>query len=206
MTLAAHGISVRLGRRRVVDDVSVHVARGELVALLGPNGCGKSTTMRALAGVQRIEAGSITLDEMPLARLAPRRRARHMAFVAQSAATTPALTVRQHVALGRHPHRARLGAGAPRDARIVDAALRRFGVLRYADTPVDALSGGERQRVRLATALAQEPQYLLLDEPLNGLDIEHQLDLIALLRDLATERRPRRARRAARFRPHGAHL
>ncbi len=192
MTLQARNLAVDLPPRRVLTGVDLTIEPGEMVAIVGPNGSGKSTLLRALAGLLRPAAGSITLDAKPLHRYTKRTLARRRGLLAQSADLPQLTTVREHVAMGRHAHASALaslfrsGDQATHDYAI-DRAMQRCGVAHLSDRRMEALSGGERQRVRLATTLAQEPAYLMLDEPLTGLDIEHQLSLLDLLRQLNTE-------------------
>ncbi|MGD1914639.1 MAG: ABC transporter ATP-binding protein [Phycisphaerales bacterium] len=191
MTLAAHELVVDLGSNRVLNGVDLSITPGEMVAIVGPNGSGKSTLLRALAGLLRPAAGGTTLDAKPLHRFAKRSLARRRGLLAQTADLPQLTTVREHVAMGRHAHTSPLATlfrsvdQATHNAAI-NAAMDRCGVAHLAERRMEALSGGERQRVRLATTLAQQPDILLLDEPLTGLDIEHQLGLLDLLSDLNT--------------------
>jgi iron complex transport system ATP-binding protein len=189
MTLQARNLAVDLPPRRVLTGVDLTIEPGEMVAIIGPNGSGKSTLLRALAGLLRPAAGSVTLDARPLHRYPKRALARRRGLLAQSADLPQLTTVREHVAMGRHAHASALaslfrsGDQSAHNAAI-DTAMHRCGVTHLADRRMEALSGGERQRVRLATTLAQEPGILMLDEPLTGLDIEHQLSLLDLLGEL----------------------
>jgi iron complex transport system ATP-binding protein len=158
-----------------------------VTAVLGPNGAGKSTILRAVAGVERPAAGAIRFHGDDLRALRRRERSKRVAFVEQDATTELPLDVRDVVALGRTPYEPLLGGrdlGAP---SAVDDALAAARAEAFADRRFASLSGGERQRVMLARALAQQPQLLLLDEPTNHLDVSAQLDLLALLRDLAAQ-------------------
>ena len=189
MTLAARNLAVDLGAARILQSVDLAITPGEMVAIIGPNGSGKSTLLRALAGLLRPSAGEVTLDGKPLHRYPKRALARRRGLLAQSADMPQLTTVREHVAMGRHAHASPL-AGLfktqnPADHQTpINDAMARCGIEHLASRRMEALSGGERQRVRLATTLAQQPDILMLDEPLNGLDIEHQLSLLDLLKDL----------------------
>lgn len=189
MTLRAHNLAIDLPPRRVLTGVDLAIEPGEMVAIIGPNGSGKSTLLRALAGLLRPAEGAVTLDAKPLHRYPKRALARRRGLLAQSADLPQLTTVREHVAMGRHAHANALTAlfrSADQAAHnaAIDTAMRRCAITHLADRRMEALSGGERQRVRLATTLAQEPAILMLDEPLTGLDIEHQLSLLDLLRQL----------------------
>ena len=185
MTLSVAGVTVSVGPTGLVDAATFEVPAGTVTALLGPNGAGKSTRLRALSGIHRPDAGSVIFDGDDLLALPRRERARRVALVEQDATTELPLTGRAVAALGRTPHEALLGGGDPSSDHVVDAALADAGALPFADRAVPTLSGGERQRVLLARALAQEPRLLLLDEPMNHLDIAAQLDVLALLGRLA---------------------
>jgi iron complex transport system ATP-binding protein len=164
--------------------VDLQVAPGEVVAVCGPNGSGKSTLLAALAGLVPVRAGRVTVDGAPLARLHRREVARRIAFLAQSAPAAEGFSVRELVALGRHPWRGPLQPPGAQDRRAIDWALSVTGMAELAGRDVATLSGGERQRAHLAMALAQGGRYLLLDEPTSFLDPRHQLDILKLVRDL----------------------
>ena len=184
MTLAAESLRVRLGSAEIIRGIDLRVHRGEMLAVVGPNGSGKSTLVRTLAGLLQPSAGLVTLDAQPLARWSPAERAARIGLLAQAAPIPELTTVREHIGLGRHPHRAWLRRWTAEDQHAVRDAIRACEVAHLADRQLQSLSGGERQRVRLATLLAQQPRTLLLDEPLTGLDIEHQLGLLELLESL----------------------
>lgn len=187
--LQAEGLSVRLGGREVVADVSLELAPGEVVGLIGPNGSGKSTCISALAGIRRPSSGTIRLDGVLLDDVAPRVRARSVSYLPQNPECHWPLSVRQVVALGRLPHRSLWGGVGPGDAAAIDLAMEKLEVTTLAGRRVDRLSGGERMRVMLARALAPEPRALLVDEPTDGLDPNHQLHVMELLRSSAAEGR-----------------
>jgi iron complex transport system ATP-binding protein len=188
MSLEARAISVVLGGRPILREVSLRIPDGSLLALLGPNGSGKSTLTRALCGTLRVASGHVLLNEQGLGAVSSRSIAREIAVVAQRGPTPPLISVLEHVWLGRHPHRRWLSGTTRDDLAAVEAAIDACDLGDLLDRPVEVLSGGERQRVRIATALAQDARHLLLDEPLTGLDIEHQLDLLALLLRINRER------------------
>jgi iron complex transport system ATP-binding protein len=147
-------VSVELGRRRVVDDVSAEVHQGEWVTLIGPNGAGKSTLLRAAAGLVPY-LGSVTLAGSEVAKLSRRRVAQRLAFVPQSPLLPPEMRVREYVLLGRTPHIGPFGAESSRDVTAADNALARLDLDEFAGRPLRTLSGGEQQRAVLARALAQ---------------------------------------------------
>lgn len=186
--LEARGLVGGYGARTVLRGVDLAVARGERVALLGPNGAGKTTLLRALAGVLRPAAGEVLLEGAPLARLAPRERARRIAVVPQNFATPFAFTAREIVALGRTPYLSAFAGPGRVDRAAIDRAMRETECLELAERPFAELSGGERQRVVLGMALAQEAEVLLLDEPTTHLDLAHELRFLALVDELARSR------------------
>jgi len=189
MTLALRDISINLGRRRILDACTLAADAGELVGLIGPNGAGKTTLLRCAAGLLAPDDGTISVAGHDLEQLAPRQRARHMAYLAQGGAVHWPLTVRRIVALGRLPHLEPWRQPQAADARVVDAAMRRLDVAGMDARVFHTLSGGERMRTMLARALAGEPGLLLADEPLAGLDPYHQLQVMELLAELAGDGR-----------------
>lgn len=176
MSLRAHAVTVRYGRRAAVDGVTLDAAPGEVLAILGANGSGKSSLLRALAGVQPC-GGTLAWEGQ-----APGS----IGYMPQDNAMRAALTVFEVVLLGRLRSLAfRVGE---QDLAAARAALVELGVADLAPRPIGELSGGQRQLVLLAQVLAADPRVLLLDEPTSALDIAHQLQVLALLRD-ATARR-----------------
>ncbi|SEG42309.1 iron complex transport system ATP-binding protein [Saccharopolyspora kobensis] len=186
--LQANGVTVRFGDRVVLDGVDLAVSEGEWVALVGRNGCGKTTLLRALGGLRAPDAGEVLVRGRALRALSRRQIAREVAVLPQSMPSVPGLTVRQLVRQGRYAVRGPLGMLAGGDDAQVREAMAVTGVESCADELVDRLSGGERQRVRLALALAQDTSILLLDEPTTYLDIGHQLEVLELVRRLQHER------------------
>lgn len=183
--LRVEDVSVRIGSTSVLAGVTFFAAAGSLTAVVGPNGAGKSTVLRLLAGALRAEHGQLSFDGDDLSALSRRERARRVALLEQHSSTEQDLTAADVVGLGRIPHLGMWSGMRPQDRQIADDAMARAGATQLADRSYHALSGGEQQRVRLAAALAQQPQLLLVDEPTNHLDIGAQLDALALLRGLA---------------------
>jgi iron complex transport system ATP-binding protein len=180
--VVVEGLGFGYGRRPVFADVSFAIRPGELVALCGPNGAGKSTLLRLLLGLHRPQAGTVTLGGAPLAGLTRREIARRAALLPQDAPADLPLTVREAVALGRLAHLGRFQAASAADDEAVTRALAATDTAAFAARPVTDLSGGERHRVHLARALAQEAPLVLLDEPIAGLDLAHQLQALDLMR------------------------
>ncbi|WP_312782154.1 ABC transporter ATP-binding protein [Brevundimonas sp.] len=184
--LSAENLSVRLGDKAVLNGVNAAFAPGLVTAVVGPNGAGKSTLLDCLAALRRPDAGQVTLDERPLRDLPSRERARRIAYLPQNAEIAWAVDGRTFVGLGRTPYVGAWGLSAE-DRLAVDRAMAVTGVQAFADRVVSTLSGGERARVLIARALAGDPQWLLADEPLAGLDPGHVLDACDLFRRLADE-------------------
>ncbi len=185
--LEIHALSVNYGIQRVLEDVSLSVQPGEILALIGPNGAGKSTLLRAVSGVIPIRFGEIRVAGKDLAHLSTTQRARYLAVVPQARNLPSAFTVYQTVLLGRTPHLSWLGQAGPLDHARVRLALDQTQCLALAERRVGELSGGEQQRVLLARALAQDTPALLLDEPTTHLDLQHQTNLLNLIRQLASQ-------------------
>ncbi|SUS08653.1 iron-dicitrate transporter subunit; ATP-binding component of ABC superfamily; KpLE2 phage-like element [Candidatus Defluviicoccus seviourii] len=185
MTLSARGVTVSLGGHTVLDGIDLSVPEGAVTGLIGPNGAGKTTLLRAMAGVLPIASGGITLDNRALADWPRRDRARLIAYLPQGAPCSWPMDVRRIVALGRLPHLAPWRRPTARDEAAIEDALAAADVRHLAQRTVLTLSGGERARVMLGRALAVRPRVLLADEPVAGLDPEHQLRVMALLREQA---------------------
>jgi iron complex transport system ATP-binding protein len=181
MALTIDRVTLDLGRRRVLDTVSVSIAPGRVTVILGPNGAGKTSLLRVAAGLVRASAGSAAIDGENVAAMPLDARARTIGYLPQQGDVAWNMAVQDVVALGRLPHR----AGVAADAAAIASALAATDTEALADRRVGELSGGERARVLLARVLAGEPKWLLADEPLASLDPAHQLDLLDRLRDAA---------------------
>ena len=160
------------------------IASGDLVGLLGPNGAGKSTLLRLMAGLLIPEQGNVLFEGRRFSSIPVRERARKIAYVPQATHFAFPLSVWEIVEMGRHPHLGRFQPMGSMDRKICERALELCDALEFKDRLYDELSGGERQRVLLASALAQTPQVLLLDEPTLSLDLAHQMLLFEIIRNL----------------------
>jgi iron complex transport system ATP-binding protein len=168
----------------IVDGVTIVAAPGSTLGLIGPNGSGKSSLLRLICGLRRVASGVVTLGEIDIARLSRAAVARRLAFVEQLATTEAQVTALDIVRLGRTPHRGPLSPWTGADDEAVEDALHQVGLEGKRHQFWHTLSGGERQRAQIARALAQTPSELLLDEPTNHLDIQHQLEILSLVRRL----------------------
>lgn len=184
MTIAAQEVRWAAAGRMIVDGVTLNAEPGRILGLIGPNGSGKSSLLRLLCRLRKVASGVVTLDGRDIGEMPRRELARRLAFVEQQAATDTQLSVCDVVRLGRTPHRGALAFWSAADEAAVEAALARVGMSERHDQFWHTLSGGERQRVQIARALAQMPDELILDEPTNHLDIQHQLSILALIRQL----------------------
>lgn len=184
--LACRDLAVGYGVRVVLSGVTLAIEPGCWTTVVGPNGCGKSTLLRALAGLAPARAGWVELAGRRLNGWPRRERARHLAWLAQSAPLTD-LTALEVVALGRFAHGGWLAHRDADDERAIERAMQSTGSLAWVHRRLSTLSGGERQRVHLARALAVEAPVLLLDEPTTHLDPPHQEDVARLLRAQAHE-------------------
>lgn len=173
------------GAETLLHSTSFELEAGRVLGIMGPNGAGKTTLLRMLYRFHRPHTGTVQVDGDDIWSMSARTVARRVAAVLQEQPSDFALTVGEIVALGRTPHRRGFaGTAGAHDAEIIAAALERLDLGGLAHRHLSTLSGGERQRVMVARALAQEPQLLILDEPTNHLDIRHQLEVLALIRDL----------------------
>ena len=179
--LSLEHISVSYSGHEVIRDVGFTLKPGELLALLGVNGAGKSTLLKAINGLLKPQRGAVTLEGALVADMSAGEIARRIGYLPQKSNGT-ASSVFDAVLLGRKPH---LGLKvAMRDIDVVERVLTMLGMERLAFRPTHELSGGELQKVVVARALAQEPRVLLLDEPVNHLDIRNQLEILTLLKDI----------------------
>lgn len=180
-------ITLRFGERTLLEGASTRFKRGEMVALLGRNGTGKSTLLRAIASLGRVQGGEIIIGGKPLTQMNSRELAHSVAFVNTERVDVEALKARDLVAIGRSPYTGWLGGLSAEDERIVTQSLRSAGVEHLASRDVATLSDGECQRVMIARALAQDTPVILLDEPTSFLDLPNRYELCTLLMRLAHE-------------------
>jgi len=178
-------IGFKYGEKRVLQDVSLTVEKGEFFGILGPNGSGKSTLLKLVDGIRSPSEGEIRLKGIAPGRMKWKDVARLIAVVPQEASWVFPLTVEEVVLMGRSPHIGRLAFESDRDLAVARSAMEETDILPFAARLMETLSGGERQRVLIARALAQEPEVILLDEPTSSLDIAHQIRTFDLIRSLS---------------------
>jgi iron complex transport system ATP-binding protein len=185
MTLAGHDLTIGYSDRVVGRGLNVALAQGEVLALLGPNGGGKTTLLKTLLGILKPRAGAVAIGGRSLAEISIRERARLIAYVPQVHTPTFAFTVESVVLMGRTAHGSLFNRPSAHDRKVVARALEQFGIAHLAPRPYTMISGGERQLVLLARALAQEPQFVVLDEPTASLDFGNQGKVLREMRALA---------------------
>ena len=177
-------ISTGYGIKIILNDVSVAFEKGKLTSIIGANGCGKSTLLKTILGILPSKSGNITIDGARLKEMSRNDIARRIAYLSQEK-NTPDMTVEQLVLHGRFPHLSYPRRYTDQDRVIAVGVMEQMGIVEYAHKPLYSLSGGMKQNSYIAMALAQETDYILLDETTTYLDIAHQLELMKILRSLA---------------------
>lgn len=182
--VALHDVTVAHGPAVVVDGVDLQLPAGRITVLAGPNGCGKSTLLGSIRRLLKPRSGRVTLDRDDVTTLSERALARRIALLGQTPSAPEDITVFELVKLGRFAHQTFFRQWSEADAAAVSAAVSATGLGALLDRRIDALSGGQRQRVWLAMVLAQDAPTICLDEPVNHLDVAHQLECLDLVRRL----------------------
>lgn len=183
--LSTRSLSVGHGSLSLIQNIDLDLRAGELVALIGVNGGGKSTLLNTLAGLHPPEQGEVLLNDMRLQTLSAAQRARHIALVLTGRPQVGLLDVRTLIALGRQPWTGHFGRLSEEDHRRIDEAMEATEVMAFAERSLQQLSDGEAQRVMIARALVQDTPVILLDEPMAFLDLVHRVRLLRLLRGIA---------------------
>ena len=187
MTLTCNSVALRVPGRTLCSNLEFAVMPGEVWGVLGPNGSGKTTLLNTLAGLAVPADGSVTIDDQPLAAMNALVRARAIGVLPQHEEGEFQGTALDYVLLGRFPHAPAWRGWQRDDGAVARTALDRVGMTAFAGRRYATLSGGERQRVRIAQLLAQAPRYLLLDEPLQHLDLRYQIQALDLMAALARD-------------------
>jgi iron complex transport system ATP-binding protein len=185
--LLVDALSINYGAHAAVDGVSLSIPKGRITVLAGPNGCGKSTLLRAVRRLHAANAGRVVLGESDIAKLKERDLAREIGLLAQSPSAPEDMSVEELVRLGRYPHQTMLQPWSRADADAVEQAMFGTGVSHLKARRLGSLSGGQLQRVWIAMVLAQETDVICLDEPVNHLDMAHQIDCLDLVSRLNGE-------------------
>ena len=187
MRLKVRNLSFSYDSVEVLGDISFELKQGETLGVVGPNGSGKTTLLRCINKLLKPKAGVVFLDDMNLALIRQKEIAKKIGVVPQNSINRFPFTVFDTVLMGRFPHIKRFDKEKERDFNVIDRCLRLCGIEPLASRLITEISGGEHQKVIIARALAQEPQVLLLDEPTLHLDINHQIELLQLVKILAKE-------------------
>ncbi len=182
MTVVVEDMTVRAGRSTLVEDVSFSVPAGSWCTIIGPNGAGKTSLITALAGLRGLAKGRVLVKDLDVHAQSERQRAHVLAFVPQNPTVPVGMSLRDYVVLGRTAAHGVLRGPSTADLAVVDGVLERLDLGAFASRDMATLSGGEGQRAVLARTLAQGTTVVFLDEPITGLDVRHQLDMMALLR------------------------
>ena len=180
-------LAVGYGGKPLIENICLHVRRGEIMTLIGPNGAGKSTILKTLARQLAPMAGAVYLDKQALGQMAEKELAQRLAIVTTERIDPELMTCRDIVSTGRYPYTGRLGLLRAEDRTIVENALAQVHAGELAELPFAQVSDGQRQRVLLARALCQQPDVILLDEPTSFLDIHHKLELLDILKTLVRQ-------------------
>lgn len=186
-SISTQNLAVAYEDNLVVDDLDMQIPQGKITTIIGPNGCGKSTVLKAVGRILKPKGGVIYLNGDDIAHLSTKEVAQKMAILPQSPQAPAGLTVGELVAYGRFPHQRGFGILKPEDMKIIQWALEVTKLIELETTAVDNLSGGQRQRVWIAMALAQQTDLILLDEPTTYLDLAYQLEVLELLYNLNRE-------------------
>lgn len=184
MSLRVEAANAGYNGTLVLQNVDLVIAPGDFVGIIGRNGCGKSTLLKVMTGLLPVRSGSVVLGDQKLTAMKRIELARRLAMLAQHPVAPPETTVRELVAFGRLPHVRWYRRWSRSDREIIDQAMQACRLYGWAERPIGKLSGGERQRAWVAMALAQQTPIVLLDEPLSFLDINHQLEVMELLREI----------------------
>ncbi len=183
--LEVTALSVKFAHKTILHNIDFGMNAGEFIGLIGPNGSGKTTLIRSLSGMLPDNKKKVKFLGRSLADYNRKQLAKKMAYLPQGNESHWSITVENLVMLGRLPHQKQWQGSSDLDKKIVQKVLQDCGVSQFANTPVDTLSGGERARVFLSRALAVEPELLLVDEPISGLDPGYQLDVMQKFRQLS---------------------
>jgi len=180
-------LSISYRDSRIIDNMDLSIERGRIYSIIGPNGCGKTTLIRAMSRSLRPQKGQILLDGSDIFKMGTKNVAKKLAVLYQNNSTMSDATIRELVQYGRFAHKQWWKGSTEQDTEIVEWAIAKTGLGEFEKRKINTLSGGERQRAWIAMAIAQKPEILLLDEPTTYLDISHQLEIMELVAKLNRE-------------------
>ena len=186
-TMKVDDLKYVYGKHVVLDGLDIDIREGEILGILGPNGCGKTTTLKNLNKNLSPMGGCVLLDGTDLEDMSKKEIAQKVAVVPQTNEIQFSFTVRDIVSMGRMPFQRLMEGESSQDEKIIDEAIRRTGLEKFSERHINTMSGGERQRVIIARAIAQTPKILLMDEPTLHLDISMQFDTLNLVHRLSKE-------------------
>lgn len=178
-------VSKRYGNKNVVDDVSVRIAKGKITSFIGPNGAGKSTLLSIVSRLITKDSGEVLIEDTEIGKWKSNDLARKISILKQSNHINIRLTIKELVSFGRFPYSQ--GRLSPEDWKYVDEAIVYMDLVDIQDKYLDQLSGGQRQRAYIAMVVAQNTEYILLDEPLNNLDMKHSVQIMKVLQRMVSE-------------------
>lgn len=176
------------GEEDVVKNITTRFKKGSFISILGPNGSGKSTLVKIILGILKNQEGEIIIDGKKLSMYGPREKALKLSYVPQWTSMDYEFTVYDIVSMGRHPYINRFSEESLEDKKVIEEAMVSAGINNFKDKKITEISGGERQRTALARALCQDSEYIILDEPVNHLDIRYQVEILKTLKNKTKEK------------------
>ena len=182
--LTIENLTVSYTGHSILENLDLTIPEGSITALIGPNGCGKSTLLKAISGGTKISSGKVYLNGQNLTKLGHKKRAKILSILPQSPITPDGISVQQLVSFGRNPYLSQWGKLNADDHQKVHSALSETNLVALAERTVDSLSGGQRQRAWIAMVLAQDTEYIILDEPTTYLDLSYQIELLEMMQKM----------------------
>lgn len=183
--ISVRSLSKFYGKKSVVEDVSVKIQRGQITSFIGPNGAGKSTLLSMVSRLLDADSGEVLIDQNDVRKMKSNEFSKVVSILKQSNYMNVRLTIRELVSFGRFPYSK--GRLTEEDERFVDQAIEYMHLTEMQDSYLDELSGGQKQRAFIAMVIAQDTEYILLDEPLNNLDMKHSVQIMKILRQLVDD-------------------